>query len=108
MYTTDRKINAFAWQDVCNYTFMDWIEVLGLGSGICTASSMLPQLIKTIKEKKAEEISNLMLFILMTGVSGWIAYGVAKKDIPIMATNIFSMVLNIWMMILRIKYSNKK
>ena len=86
---------------------MDWIQVLGLFSGICTASSMLPQLIKTVKEKKAEEISMLMLFVLLTGVAGWIVYGVFRKDFPIIVTNGFSLLLNIIMIYLRFKYSRK-
>lgn len=86
---------------------MDWIPILGLLSGICTASSMLPQLIKTVKEKKAEDISKLMLFVLLTGVGGWIVYGVLRKDLPIIITNCFSVLLNGVMIYLRFKYSRK-
>jgi MtN3 and saliva related transmembrane protein len=84
---------------------MNWIQLLGLFSGICTASSMLPQLIKTIKEKKAEEISKVMLFVLLVGVAGWIFYGVLRNDFPIIITNAFSLLLNIIMIYLRFKYS---
>ncbi len=84
---------------------MDWIQVLGLFGGICTASSMLPQLIKTLKEKKAEDISKRMLILLLTGVATWIVYGILRDDLPIILTNSFSLLLNIAMLILRIKYS---
>lgn len=87
---------------------MDITQVIGLFAGICTASSLLPQLIKTIKEKKADEISKLMLFVLMIGVATWVVYGFMRKDFPIIATNIFSLLLNIVMVILRFKYSRKK
>lgn len=86
---------------------MDWIQVVGLFAGICTASSLLPQLIKTIKEKKADEISKLMLFVLMTGVATWVVYGVLRKDLPIIITNSFSLFLNVLMIILRVKYGKK-
>jgi MtN3 and saliva related transmembrane protein len=86
---------------------MNWTQVIGLFAGICTSSSLLPQLIKTIKEKKAEEISKLMLFVLMTGVATWIVYGVLKKDLPIILTNAFSLLLNIALIVLRFKYSRK-
>jgi len=86
---------------------MNWTQIIGLFAGICTASSLLPQLIKTIKEKKAEEISKTMLFVLMTGVATWIVYGVMRKDLPIIITNSFSLLLNIAMIVLRLKYSRK-
>lgn len=86
---------------------MNWTEVLGLFSGICTATSMLPQLIKTIREKKAEEISMLMLVVLLVGVAGWIVYGLLRNDIPIIITNGLSLLLNIIMVRLRFRYSAK-
>jgi MtN3 and saliva related transmembrane protein len=86
---------------------MNWIQVVGLFGGICTASSLLPQLIKTIKEKKAEDISKLMLAVLMLGVATWVVYGILRNDLPIILTNAFSLLLNIIMMILRFKYSRK-
>lgn len=87
---------------------MDITQVVGLFAGICTASSLLPQLIKTIKEKKADEISKAMLFVLMIGVATWIVYGVLRDDMPIIVTNGLSLLLNIVMMVLRFKYSRKK
>ena len=83
---------------------MDWTPIIGLAAGICTATSLLPQVIKTIKEKKAMEVSLLMLFILAAGISLWIVYGIKKNDLPIIVTNSFSLLVNITMVVLRIKY----
>ncbi len=87
---------------------MDFTQIVGLFAGICTASSLFPQLIKTIKEKKADEISILMLIVLMIGVATWIVYGFMREDLPIIVTNCFSLLLNIIMMFLRFKYGRKK
>ncbi len=65
---------------------------------------MLPQVIKIAREKKAEEISLVMLLVLLGGIALWIVYGVMKKDMPIIVTNSFSLLVNIVLMILRIKY----
>lgn len=86
---------------------MSITQLIGLFAGICTASSLLPQLIKTIKEKRAEEISKAMLFVLMTGVATWVVYGVLRNDMPIIVTNSFSLLLNITMIFLRFKYSRQ-
>jgi len=83
---------------------MEWTQIIGLAAGICTATSLLPQVIKTIKEKKAEGVSLLMLIVLMTGLILWIIYGIKRSDIPIILTNSFSLVVNITMIILRIRY----
>ncbi len=87
---------------------MDIVQCVGIGAGILTAFSMLPQLIKIIKEKKAEEISIVMVIVLIAGLSLWIAYGVLKEDWPLIITNSFSVLVNILLLIFRFKYSGKK
>ncbi len=84
---------------------MEFIEIIGLAAGTCTSSALIPQLIKTIKKKKAADISLFMLMVLLAGNSLWVYYGFARSIIPIIATNIFALILNIIMLILKIKYS---
>lgn len=80
------------------------IEIAGLAAGICTSSSILPQLITTIKKKKASQVSTAMFIVLLSGNALWVYYGIEKKDIPIIATNIFTVCLNIAMLILKFKF----
>ena len=81
---------------------------IGIGAGIFTGISMLPQLVKIIREKKAENISYFMLFILMTGLAGWVWYGARKGDLPIICTNAFSFVINALVFIFSVKYKNNR
>lgn len=81
-------------------------QYVGIGSGIFTAFSLLPQLYKIVKEKKAEDISYLMLFILLTGIGGWIWYGVLKNDYPIIITNSFSFIVNIIIIFFSVRYKH--
>lgn len=83
---------------------MGWTQIIGLAAGVLTATSLLPQVIKTLKEKKAEDVSLTMLLVLQSGLVLWIVYGVKREDLPIIATNSFSLLVNIFMVILRIKY----
>jgi MtN3 and saliva related transmembrane protein len=83
---------------------MDGTQILGLVAGVFTATSLLPQVIKTIKEKKAEDVSLGMLFVLLTGVILWIAYGFMRNDLPIIITNSFSLAVDITMVVLGFKY----
>ena len=83
---------------------MDWTQGIGIAAGICTATSLIPQVIKTIKEKKAENVSLITLLVLGMGIALWILYGIKRDDMPIIATNSFSLLVNITMVVLRIKY----
>ena len=80
------------------------IQIIGLAAGILTASSLIPQVIKTLREKKAEEVSLAMLFVLQAGLILWIFYGIRRNDLPIIVTNCFSLLVNITMVVLRFKY----
>lgn len=87
---------------------MNTTQIVGIVAGILTSISMLPQLIKMVKEKKADDVSLMMLIILVSGLSMWVVYGFLRNDVPIIATNIFSVLLNIVIVILRLKYSKSK
>ncbi len=86
---------------------MDSSEIIGLVAGIFTSVSLLPQLIKTIKEKEAKSLSLSMMLVLITGNSIWIYYGFLKKDLPIISTNIFSDIVNVLLLFFSIKYKKK-
>lgn len=83
------------------------VTVIGIVASAGTAISMLPQLTKLIKEKKAENISLYMLFVLFLGVSCWIVYGILKKDWIIIISNSFSLIINVILTVLAINYKKK-
>ena len=86
----------------------EYIQIVGIGAGILTSVSMLPQIIKTFKEKKADDLSLVMILVLMSGIASWIWYGFLRNDLPIIFTNCFSFVLNSVLLFFRFKYDGKK
>lgn len=82
-------------------------QVIGIAAGICTGASLLPQLIKIIREKKSQGLSLFYLIVLLTGLALWIAYGVLRQDVPIIATNTFSILLNIAIIIVSTRYKSR-
>ncbi len=82
-------------------------QYVGIGSGILTSFSLVPQLFKIVKEKKAENISYFMLAILLMGLGGWIWYGILKEDYPIIFTNCFSFLVNLMIIFFSVKYKEK-
>jgi MtN3 and saliva related transmembrane protein len=85
----------------------DLTNWVGIVAGVFTAVSLLPQLIKLIRNKKAEDLSLFYLVILFCGLCLWIWYGFLKTDLPIITTNIFSLLVNTAIIVLGIKYKNK-
>ncbi|HEX6914461.1 MAG TPA: SemiSWEET transporter [Chitinophagaceae bacterium] len=83
-------------------------QVIGIAAGVLTGISMLPQLLKLIREKKADAISAVMLVVLIAGLSLWVCYGILRKDWPIIITNTFSWLVNVIMLILRQVYRRSR
>ncbi len=87
---------------------MNTESIIGILAGIFTAASMLPQVIKMFQEKKASQVSLLMILVLIIGIALWVWYGILTGDKPIIYTNSFSLAINFIMIILRIRYRNNK
>jgi len=83
-------------------------QLVGIGAGAFTSISLLPQLVKILREKKAQDISLFYLFVLLTGLGLWIWYGFLKDDLPIIITNIISALLNLATLFAGIKYKSPK
>jgi MtN3 and saliva related transmembrane protein len=81
---------------------------IGITAGVFTSVSLLPQLIKIIKEKKVQDISIAMLCFLFCGLGLWIYYGIVKKDLPLVITNAFSLMVNSSTMFFSIRYKNSR
>jgi len=84
---------------------MDW-TVLGLVAGFLTTSSFIPQLIKGYRTRRMDDVSLLMPSVLGTGMFLWLLYGIAVNDLPIIIWNAISVVLNIGIIFLKIRYSS--
>lgn len=78
--------------------------ITGIAAGVLTGIASLPQLIKLVKERNGEDISPIMLIVLISGLSLWVYYGVLKEDLPIIITNAFSAFINTLILILRQVY----
>lgn len=87
---------------------MESIDMLGIVAGICTSSSIIPQIWTTLRKKRAKDVSVFMFIVLMTGNSLWVYYGFEKSDIAIIASNFLALGLNIIMLSLKYIYRNNR
>ena len=83
------------------------IEFFGYFAAILTTAAFLPQLIKTLKTKKADDVSLLTLIMFMCGVGSWIIYGYAISSSPILIANVITLLLNFFILISKIYYARK-
>ena len=81
------------------------IEFFGYSAAFLTTVAFLPQLIKILKTKKADDVSLLTLIVFICGVLSWIIYGLKISSLPILFANIITLILNIFILISKISYS---
>lgn len=81
--------------------------VIGIAASFFTAISLIPQLIKIIKEKKAKDVSLAMMLVLFIGVALWVYYGILMNDWIIIIANSVSLSINMITSFLTIRYKEK-
>ncbi len=81
-------------------------ELIGIAAGIFTSASLLPQLIKSLREKKVN-VSLFVFLLLLAGNGLWVVYGIGLKDAPIIVTNCFAFAMDVAMLTLKFIFDRK-
>jgi MtN3 and saliva related transmembrane protein len=79
-------------------------DVIGIIAGILVLSSFIPQLHKAYKTKRMSDVSIYLMGLIASGMLLWVVYGIIRRDPVIIGTNAAGFVLNIILMILKLKY----
>ena len=78
--------------------------MLGLVAGLLTTASFLPQVIKSWRSRRTQDISLVTFLVLSGGTLLWLLYGIIKNDIPIILANGITFILVMIIIALKIKY----
>ncbi|MEB3215215.1 MAG: SemiSWEET transporter [Nostocales cyanobacterium 94392] len=78
--------------------------IVGLLAATLTTSAFLPQMIKTWRTKSAKDVSYTMLITFIIGIFLWLIYGILRQDIAIILANAFTLLFNLTILYLKIKY----
>ena len=81
------------------------VEIFGYVAAFLTTAAFLPQLIKTLKTKKADDVSLTTLIMFIIGVLSWIFYGYKIGSTPILIANLITLILNLMILILKIFFA---
>jgi MtN3 and saliva related transmembrane protein len=83
------------------------LTFIGLMATAFSVASTLPQIKKALKTKDTDDVSIRFLVVLIVGLFLWAIYGIGRADIVIIIGNSIGVSLNIWMLVLKIKYSRE-
>lgn len=87
---------------------MSLITWIGVVASMLTALSLIPQLIKLLREKKSEDISVTMLLVLLSGLGLWVYYGTLKEDFIIIISNSVAFLINSVTLFFCIRYKKEQ
>jgi MtN3 and saliva related transmembrane protein len=79
------------------------IIALGLLSGLLTTGAWLPQLLRTWRRGRADDISYGYLAAFAAGVLGWLAYGLLAAQPAVIAANLVTFALIAALTVLKIR-----
>ena len=83
---------------------IDTPRIIGLVAGILTTSSLLPQLIRTLKTKSAKDLSLGMFLFFVLGIVCWLTYGIMVGEWPIIVANAITLVMGVILLVCKIRF----
>jgi MtN3 and saliva related transmembrane protein len=82
-------------------------EIIGYIAAVFGTILMLPQVFKSYKTKRVDDISTSMLVVYIINCSFWEIYGILIHSNPVIICNILALFIGIFQMILKVKFQNK-
>ena len=83
-------------------------ELIGYIAGICTATSFIPQAIKTFRSKDVESLSLIMYLIFNFGMLCWVVYGVYLQSVQMVLFNVICLCFSLPILCMIIFFKSKK
>jgi len=79
--------------------------LIGLIAGALTTAGYLPQIVKGYRTKRLEDVSYLLLLMLLAGMALWLVYGLLNWSLPIIAANLIAVVLIVVLIAMKRRYA---
>ena len=77
---------------------------IGFLGAFCTTISFVPQAVKIHRTHNTSDISLPMWLLLNFGICCWLTYGILLRDSPLMAANIVTLVIALYILWSKLKY----
>ncbi len=79
-------------------------DTFGFIAAALSTIAFLPQVIKTWRTKKADDVSIVMLLLFITGLIFWIIYATLTSALPVLIANTCTLLLNLTILTLKLIY----
>jgi MtN3 and saliva related transmembrane protein len=79
------------------------VTLIGSLAAALTTACWLPQVIKLFRLGDADEFGWPYLVMLLTGLSAWIVYGAYRHDVPIWLCNIVTLLLVVFVVVVKVR-----
>jgi MtN3 and saliva related transmembrane protein len=83
---------------------VDSLTILGLVAAFCTTFAYLPQVMKAWRTRSTQDISLGMFLMTATGVALRLAYGLFRLDLPLIASNVVSLMFALTILVLKLRH----
>lgn len=83
------------------------ITLIGFLAAIANAISLIPEIKKAVQTRHLRDVAWGMLFFLSCSSFMWLLYGIHLVDYPIIVSDGISLILAVFLMSLKIRYSKR-
>ena len=80
-------------------------DAIGFLAGALTTIAFVPQALKIYTTKSGKDVSARMLMIFSVGVVLWLIYGILIGSLPVILSNVVTLILSATIIALKIRYS---
>ena len=79
-------------------------DIIGYAAGAIGIASWIPQAIKSYKTRSVNDLSILMIALILIGTILWVIYGFLVHDMPIISVNTVLVMVISYLLYLKMKY----
>jgi MtN3 and saliva related transmembrane protein len=80
-------------------------DAIGYAAASCTTLSFVPQVIRVWRTRSVEDISTAMYAVFTFGIALWLIYGLILGSLPIIVSNIATLLLAGSVLVMKRRYS---
>ena len=84
------------------------IDGIGLIAGLLTTTAFIPQVWKIHRTKSGKDISARMISLFTAGLVLWLIYGILLRSLPLILSNVVTLVLSLAIIALKIRYRDSR
>jgi MtN3 and saliva related transmembrane protein len=82
-------------------------DVLGYVAGALTTLAFLPQVLRIVRTRSAQDVAWGMIAMFCAGVALWLWYGIRLDSWPLIVANSVTLVLVLTMLALKLRYRSR-